>query len=241
MKVYHFKNSTKVHINLFSLSKSLSPLLRVFLTFCVRLSYLSKFDGGDPSFGRSHSPFLSPLSYSNFPCFYCFPLAFYPDLLCSSHPTGIPPCSSFFWFSAMNTIEVVRRAPMFPPARVFPAPPPSPCYLPLPVMLLVGFHELHLGSRLLLFSCRSSLLCGCAQEAEQSQMLPLLRRCLAVNKVTSFLFIDGFPSTAYGMWTLKVVNICFQCRWRSIGFSRKAVLDLMMIHSGDGPTLTLRY
>ncbi|TQD84632.1 hypothetical protein C1H46_029814 [Malus baccata] len=99
----------------------------------------------------------------------------------------------------MNTIEVVRRASMFPLARMFPTPPPSLCYLPLPAMLLMGFHELHLGSRLLLFSCRWSLLCDSTQETEENHMLRPLRRCLAVNKVTSFLVIDSFLSTTYGV------------------------------------------
>ncbi|KAB2606634.1 hypothetical protein D8674_006351 [Pyrus ussuriensis x Pyrus communis] len=82
----------------------------------------------------------------------------------------------------MHVVEIVCRASVFTPARVFPTPPPSPCYLPLQTVLFVRSHELHPDSWLFSISCWLSFLCGCAWEVNQGRMLRLMRRCSAVDE-----------------------------------------------------------
>ncbi|TQD90296.1 hypothetical protein C1H46_024124 [Malus baccata] len=82
----------------------------------------------------------------------------------------------------MNIVDIVCRAPMFSPTRVFPTRPPSPGYLPLPAALFMGFHGLHPNSWLPSISCWLSFLCGYAREADQGRMMHLKRRCSTLDK-----------------------------------------------------------
>ncbi|TQD84497.1 hypothetical protein C1H46_029932, partial [Malus baccata] len=78
--------------------------------------------------------------------------------------------------------EIVCRALVISPARVFPTPPFPPCYLPLSIAYSVNFYGLHLDNWLLSFGCRLSLFNGCAWEADWSWMWHLVRCCLAMEE-----------------------------------------------------------
>ncbi|KAB2632749.1 hypothetical protein D8674_028996 [Pyrus ussuriensis x Pyrus communis] len=145
-------------------------------------------------------------------CFYYSPPAFNPDLFYPSYLVGAPLlCSSLFRFSAMNIVEIMCRAPVVFPARVFLTPPTSPAYLSFAAALFVGFHGLHPDSCLSLCCCWLSVPCRCARVADRGRVLRLKRRYSAGDEG-----LDGFWLLQRGwlQWMFLVflkLSVCLGC------------------------------
>ncbi|TQE14040.1 hypothetical protein C1H46_000334 [Malus baccata] len=112
----------------------------------------------------------------------------------------------------MCLVDIVCRVPVYTSAQVFPTLPLFLCCLPIPAVSLVGFHELHIGSWLLLLSCQPSLVYDSAQVANQGWRWHLIRQYMAVNReldgligtlaVENAVEASGFGCCVFFFWTL---------------------------------------